>query len=357
LNAIPAASNDDARTPVHLLTGFLGSGKTTLLRKLLEDPSLADTVVIINEFGEVGLDHLLVRQVAEDVVLLSSGCLCCAVRDDLVSSLAELDAMRRAGKITSFSRAVIETTGLADPAPILLAITSERVLTPSYRMGNVVTTVDAVNGANTLKGHREARQQLAMADLLVLTKSDMAEANELAALVRHVAALNSSAAVRKSGKGEPAPKDIFVENHGSFSESTAFPVPRRHEGHQHALRLHDHEISTFTVQLDEPVEWPAFVDWLDLLLASRGDSILRVKGLIGVCGDPRPVVVQGVQHVLYPPEFLPAWPEGRLSSGGWIVFIARHLTQTSIEMSLRSVYVATPGAVPIAADAPVPARA
>ncbi len=356
MDGIPATSNGDPRTPVHLLTGFLGSGKTTLLRKLLEDPSLADTVVIINEFGEMGLDHLLVRQVAEDVVLLSSGCLCCAVRDDLVSSLAELDAMRRAGEIASFSRAVIETTGLADPAPILLAITSERALTPFYRMGNVVTTVDALNGANTLKGHREARQQVAMADVLVLTKSDIAEADEWAALVRHVGAFNSSAALRKAGKGEPAPNDIFVEGHGSFSESTAFPVTREHQGHHHALHLHDHEIRTFTVQLDEPVDWPAFVDWLDLLLASRGDSILRVKGLIGVCGDPRPVVIQGVQHVLYPPEFLPTWPEARASAGGWIVFIARHLTQAAIELSLRSVHVGTLGAVPIVAGASVPAR-
>ena len=326
----------DGRTPIHVLTGFLGSGKTTLLRHLLADPALADTAVIINEFGEVGLDHLLVREVAEDVVLLSSGCICCSVRDDLVSTLAELYALMQAGKIPFFARAVVETTGLADPAPIMQAIMSEPRLTRSFRLGQIIATVDGLNGGRTLAAHREARQQLALADRLIVTKTDLVDEADRLALVGKLIAMNPSATLLTSSKGRLPVSDVLGEADAQWQcpdRLKALASPHTNHEHTHSSP-HDEAIRTFTVQLDYPVEWDAFVDWLELLLASRGDSILRVKGLLAVTGDHRPVVVQGVQHVLYPVERLPMWPGA--SERSWIVFIARDLTRSSIENSLRS---------------------
>jgi G3E family GTPase len=333
---VPAA---DTRTPVHILTGFLGSGKTTLLRRLLADPALADTAVVINEFGEVGLDQLLVREVAEDVILLSSGCLCCTVRDDLISTLADLDRMMRSGEIPSFRRAVVETTGLADPAPIMQAVLSAKELASCYRLGQVVTTVDGVNGAQTLKLHREARQQSAMADRIVVTKCDLIDESARQTLVDRLAQLNSHAPVRRSDRTESAVGDLFTGTDAPWHRPQFQPsATRTSEGHDHAHAqegpAHDGTIGTFTVFPGEAIDWDPFVDWLDLLLTSRGDSILRVKGLLEVRGDDRPVVLQGVQHVLYPPEYLPAWPASS-PPGGWIVFIAQNLTRSAIESSLR----------------------
>ena len=340
-----AAANDaaDHRTPVHILTGFLGSGKTTLLRHLLADPALHDTAVIINEFGEVGLDQLLVHPVAEDVVLLSSGCLCCSVRDDLLSTLADLDRMMRSGEIPPYSRAVIETTGMADPAPIMQAILSERRVAPRYRLGHVITTVDAVNGVSTLAAQREARQQLALADRIVVTKCDLVGAADRDALVARLEGVNANATIRLSGTGRVAASDVLAESdptwrNPAYAAQRVSPEHSHEHEHPHGHReadVHDGSVTTFTVRLERAVDWDSFVDWLELLLFSRGDSILRVKGLLRVAGDDRPVVVQGVQHVLYPPERLTAWPEGS-PPGGWIVFIARDLTASSIEASLRS---------------------
>ncbi|VTU16293.1 putative GTP-binding protein YjiA [Variovorax sp. PBL-H6] len=332
----------DGRVPIHVLTGFLGSGKTTLLRHLLAEPDLADTAVVINEFGEVGLDHLLVREVAEDVVLLSSGCLCCSVRDDLVSTLAELHALMRTGEIPAFARVVVETTGLADPAPIMQAILSETTLVRWFRLGQVITTVDAVNGEQTLARHREARQQLAMADRLILSKTDLVGESEADALGDKLRAMNPSASLLFSRKAQLPAAEILKEADGQWRAAAApqlGPVFDRADGTpaMPSAQGHDDAIKSFTVSLPQPVEWPAFVEWLQLLLAARGDSILRVKGLLAVNDDSRPVVVQGVQHVLYPIERLPAWP-GASAGPGWIVFIARDLTQQAIENSIRSVY-------------------
>ncbi|MBS0339914.1 MAG: GTP-binding protein [Proteobacteria bacterium] len=333
----------DGRVPIHVLTGFLGSGKTTLLRHLLADKDLADTAVVINEFGEVGLDHLLVREVAEDVVLLSSGCMCCTVRDDLVSTLSELNALMRSGEIPAFARVVVETTGMADPAPIMQAILSEQSLTPWFRLGQVITTVDAVNGDQTLIRHREARQQLATADRVILTKSDLVEESDCVVLLEKLRTANPGATFSTASNGRLPARAVFDESETRWRrpESILPMAANARSGNDAPLGPlmghHDDAIRTFTVQLERPVEWPVFVDWLELLLANRGDSILRVKGLLGMTDDERPVVVQGVQHVLYPLDRLPSWPAGT-AAPGWIVFIARDLTARAIENSLRSVY-------------------
>ena len=345
------ASDADSRTPVHLLTGFLGSGKTTLLKRLLADPAFADTAVVINEFGDVGLDQLLVREVAEDVVLLDSGCLCCSVRDDLVSTLADLDARSRRGDIPRYARAVVETTGLADPAPILQALMAAKEIAPTHRLGRVVTTFDALNGARTLDAHREARRQLAMADRVVLTKADLVAPDAARALAAQVARRNPETEICIAGVPGFEPATLFGEAGPAWRAaarasdsaadeshlgSIATRAPHAHAGSTaDEPRSHDGSIGTFTVEPGRALPWDAFVEWLELLLVARGDSILRVKGLLAIEGDPRPLVLQGVQHVLYPPTFLPEWPAGS-PPGGWIVFIARDLTREAIERSLRA---------------------
>lgn len=322
----PAAASVDTRIPVHVLTGFLGSGKTTFLRHLLGTPELADTAVVINEFGEVGLDHLLVREVSEDVVLLSSGCLCCAVRDDLVSTLADLSAMAGRGEVAPFRRVVVETTGLADPAPIMHAVMGDLQLRRAYRAGSIVTTVDGVSGARSLGSFAEAAQQVALADHIVITKSDLVEPWRLDALGLDLAKVNPSVRPLTSSRDAmPATAEIF--------DRVGEPRYIETDG---AAGNHSDGIETFTVEVTQEVDWPAFVEWLELLLASRGQSILRVKGLLSVSGDPRPVVIHGVQHVVYPPEYLPRWPDG--APRGWLVFIARNLTRTAIENALPSTF-------------------
>lgn len=326
-----SAPRTSGLVPIQVLTGFLGSGKTTLLRHLLAHPAFEDTAVVINEFGEAGLDHLLVREVAEDVVLLASGCLCCSVRDDLVSTLAELHALMRSGAVPAFRRMVVETTGLADPAPILQAILGDRRLTGFARRAQVITTVDAVNGAQALVRHREARQQVALADRVIVTKTDLAGCPSL---VEKISALNPTAKLLSSSRTRfPAPGMVLDDSEPEWRPpADADPAPHVHDGHRH-----DDAIRSFTVRVEQPVLWAAFVDWLELLLMSRGDSILRVKGLLPVAGEDRPVVVQGVQHMVYPPERLPHWPAGS-AGAGWIVFIARDLTPSAVETSLASVY-------------------
>lgn len=333
MTLLPAASVVDDRIPVHVLTGFLGSGKTTFLRHLLGDPSLADTAVIINEFGEVGLDHLLVREVSEDAVLLSSGCLCCAVRDDLVSTLADLLEMVGRGEVAPFTRVVVETSGLADPAPIMQAVMSDLKLRRGYRTGSIIATVDGVSGANSICSFAEAVQQIALADCVVITKSDLVEPWRMDALGQEVRRLNPQVrqlvSSRSSMPGADDVLDLGAAWEPRYFETAGGPLTGRHSD----------GVDTFAVEIESEVDWPAFVDWLELLLAGRGQSILRVKGLLAIKGDPRPVVIHGVQHVVYPPEYLPRWPQNM--TRGWLVFISRNLTRCAIERSLPSTFAAS----------------
>ena len=337
--------------PISVLTGFLGSGKTTLLRRLLAHASMADTAVVINEFGEVGLDHLLVREITEEIVLLNSGCVCCSVREDLVASLLELQTERDAGRLPRFRRVLIESTGLADPAPIIHTLMTNAELLPHYRLGSVVTTVDAVHGAGQLDQHIEAVKQAAMADRLVITKSDLATEGH-AALAQRLRALNPGApilsATLEAGPGPDQLLDTSPLDARARSDDVArwlnaeayAPTPGNsdaHSGdHDHAADgRHDARIASFCLVFDRPLGWARFVEWLEALLASRGESLLRVKGLLNVEGRSRPLVLNGVQHVIYPPTELAAWPDADQRSR--IVFITRDLPRVAVENSFRAV--------------------
>ncbi|WP_232630573.1 CobW family GTP-binding protein [Methylobacterium sp. Leaf118] len=325
--------------PLTVLTGFLGAGKTTLLNRLLADPALADTVVIVNEFGEIGLDHLLIETVDEGMILLGAGCLCCTVRGDLINTLEDLLRRRDNGRIGAFRRVVIETTGLADPAPILHALLTHPYLSMRFRLQGVVTVVDAVNGTNTLDAHEEARRQAAVADHLVLTKADLPGA-EPEALRARLAALNPGAALHGpdvpaerllgglfglDGKGADVRAWLGAEdhdhNHGHGSDHG------HHHGHAHPhhdVNRHDAAIRAFHLTSEVPVPRPAFEMFLDLIRSAHGPKLLRLKGLVALADDPeRPVVVHGVQHVVHAPVTLPAWPDADRRSR--LVVIVRDL--------------------------------
>ncbi|MAN78028.1 MAG: GTP-binding protein [Rhizobiales bacterium] len=316
----------DTPIPVYVLTGFLGSGKTTLLAKLLARPEFADTAVLINEFGEVGLDHLIAREVSEDVVLLDSGCLCCSAGDDLASTLLELYHLRHQADAPAFNRVVIETSGLADPGPVLTLVMTDRRLNTIFEAGPVLTVIDAINGAENITRFPEAEHQLGLADTVVISKTDLVPPDLVTMLEQQIKAINAHAVLVDS----ETTRDPFRYFDGPRALPDT-PVPHGHDEHPH----HDHsgDIGSFVVQIEDDVDWPRFVTWLELLLSARGKSILRVKGLLAVHGEHRPLVLQAVQTMVYPPQFLPRWPADVRASQ--IVFIARDLTAAAIETSLR----------------------
>jgi G3E family GTPase len=302
------------KTPVALLTGFLGSGKTTLLSRLLAHPAMGETAVIVNELGEVAIDHHLLRRVDERTVLLKSGCVCCSLRGDLADELRDLLGRRDRGEIPSFRRVVVETTGLADPAPILYTLLSEPVVKHHFRLERVIATVDAQHGLR----EPESVKQAAAADRLVLTKTDLADAG---GLERELARLNPIAEVVEASFGDVEPGVLFGGE--AWAARTLEPDGHAHEGDVRAVCLF----------LDEELDWGAFGIWLTMLLQSRGDGILRVKGLLNV-GGPGPVLVNGVQHVVHPPEHLDTWPDADRRSR--IVFIGRGIDASALRESLAA---------------------
>ncbi|MFO1350584.1 MAG: GTP-binding protein [Gammaproteobacteria bacterium] len=329
--------------PVTLITGFLGSGKTTLLQRLLASPRLANTAVLINEFGEVGLDHLLVEHVDADTVVLASGCICCTIRTDLSTAMRDLYDKRERGKIKAFDRLVIETTGLADPAPIVYTLVADPVLCHHFRLGKVITTVDAVNGAQQLRENPESIKQAAIADRILLTKTDLAAAAQIARLKTELRRLNPAAPIIESA-GVIDPDDLLVGDlydiHAKsrevrhWLEAEASEAHEHHEDEAHDVNRHDRNIVAFCLSFDQPLDWTAFGIWLTMLLNVHGDNVLRIKGILNVCDAETPVVIHGVQHTIHPPVHLAAWPDGDRRSR--IVFITRDLPRAPIEASLAA---------------------
>lgn len=333
--------------PVSVLTGFLGAGKTTLLNALLRDPDLADTLVLINEFGEVGLDHLLVERADGDMILMASGCLCCTIRGDMITTLEDLLRRRDNGRITLFRRVLIETTGLADPAPVLHTIMFHPYLMLRYRLEGVITLVDAVNGAATLDAHEESVKQAAVADRIVLSKTDLLTGpegeRELAALKQRLCALNPAARVLDAHAGEARAAALF--DTGLYDPASKTPDVERwlnaeavetaqahHHGHHHAhdVNRHDARIRAFCLRSATPLDPRGFDMFLDMLRQFHGPSLLRVKGIVALTEDPeRPVVIHGVQHVFHPPVRLAAWPDADHSTR--IVFILKDLAPEFVE--------------------------
>jgi len=323
--------------PVNIVTGFLGSGKTTLLQRLLRAPQMARTVVLINEFGEIGLDHLLVERVDEALVLLQNGCICCSVRDDLKTALRGLLSRREREEIPAFDRVVIETTGLADPGPVLYTLLGEPVVRHSFRLGNVVTTVDALNADLHLSRNPEGVKQVAAADRLVITKTDLADPAQTGAVRDMLGRINPSAEILDVAEVGFDTERVLAEQirdltplmrfRPHVAESTPTADPSR--GLQHNA-----SVASLSLALEEPLDWTAFGIWLTLLLHRHGDNVLRVKGILRLQDVAAPVFINAVQHVVHPPQHLARWPTADHRSR--IVFITRGIEHSLLARSLAA---------------------
>ena len=320
----------DSKTPVSVITGFLGSGKTTLLNALLKHPRMAETAVLVNEFGEIGIDHLLFEALDDDVLLLAAGCLCCTIREDMLASLRSLFERRAGGQVPEFRRVVIETTGLADPAPILHTLLAGDSASGQWVVDGIVTTVDAVNGHRQLCAHPESVKQAAVADRLLVTKADIAEQRELDALRERLRSINPGAPILTVCHGEVEPDALFGAGPLAPADSRPPDVGRwlgeaavDPGGHHHHGSRHDDGIRALSLSAEAPIEIYRFVRWVERLLEEHGERILRLKGILDVAGNTQPVVVHGVQHVFHPLSKLPAWPDPDRRSR--LVLIARDL--------------------------------
>jgi G3E family GTPase len=332
-----AVANDRGPIPILVVSGFLGSGKTTMLRNLLLDPEAGEIAVIVNEFGEVGIDHHLVRKTDVRTTLLRNGCVCCSMRDDLSEALRHLLSQRERGSIPRFGRVVIETTGLADPAPILHTIVAEPVVRNHFRVERVVTTIDAVNGASNLDSYGEALRQVAAADHLIVTKLDLATPDVTEDLKAKLRSINPAATVVEASFGSIDFTPLLAEEsqRGAVGIDRLDGVSFAIDGDPMAPAA-DHAMSDRVASrclvFDRPLNWQMFGIWLTMLLHRHGDRILRLKGLLNVGAERGPLLVEGVQHVIHVPRHLREWPDADRRSR--IVFIARDLDLAQVEASL-----------------------
>ena len=334
------------KIPVTLVTGFLGSGKTTLISHLLRHPDMDRVAVVINEIGAIGIDNDLVRMSSENVSLLANGCLCCSVRTDLQETLRELFGERRSGAIPDFDRVIVETTGLADPGPVIQTLASDSMLGAHYRLDGVVTLVDAANAIDQLARQPEATQQIALADRVFITKSDLAGAEALRRVRGEITALNPGVDVLLCVNGALHPRDVRglgLQSNRASRDTLVFLGDHRLQasdgragGGYLGERLpgrHHPQVSTLALRFAEPFTWSAFSAAMELLIGLRGQDLLRVKGIANV--DEQPVVLQGVGHVFHPPVPLDRWPsEDRQTR---LVFITRNIPAEHIRGLFESV--------------------
>jgi G3E family GTPase len=330
------------RMPVALITGFLGSGKTTLLNRVLADPRMTRSLVLVNEFGEVGLDHLFMESVNGDMVLLQSGCVCCTIQGDLDKTLRDIARRRAADQTPPFDRVLLETTGLADPAPILQLLLNHPMISHDYRLDGVVTTVDAINGSRQLDEHAEALKQAAVADRLLISKTDLADIGTSANLRARLEGLNPGAQLFEVVQGEIDPALLFdagpFDPAGKGDRVLQWLNAEAHEDHHHDHHHHDRSrhnehIGSFCLTFEEPLDWDRFNRWLMAVRASWGDRLLRVKGVLNVAGEGQPLVIHGVHRTFHPPTLLAGWPSDDRRSR--LVFITRDLDRASVEASWR----------------------
>lgn len=332
------------RIPVSIVTGFLGCGKTTLINRLLKRPDMNRVAVIINEFGEEGIDNDLVEVSSEQMMLLNNGCLCCVLRGDLQETLRELFIKRRNGEIIDFDRVVIETTGLADPAPVMQTLMTDTLLQEQYRLDCVVTLVDAVNGLEQIATQPEPVKQAALADRLVVTKSDLATDEQIAKLESRLREFNPQAPLRIAVNGEI--ELAFLVDVGLRGTRSKLEDIERwmgaDDGHGRHEHRHDSAVKSFCLRFDRPFTWSLFTQCMEVLTALRGPDLLRVKGLVNVEGHVGPLVVQGVQHLFHPPVELESWPSADRQSR--LVFITRGIPQDTISGLFAAIAAVAPQA-------------
>jgi G3E family GTPase len=335
-----ASENSLSRLPIHLITGFLGSGKTTLLNQLLRQPAMQKTMIIVNEFGEVGIDHLLIKASIEDIIMLEGGCLCCSVRTDLVNTLETLYSKRERQEIPTFEQILIETTGLADPAPILRTLIKDTFIANHYRLEVVVTTVDAVYGAQQLADHDESAKQAALAHHLVLTKIDLVNQETLEYLKQRLRVCNPTATLHEINlqQQQVDAATLFTQNHYDWQTKqlnvTQWLQAEVYLNIQPNRQIstfsprHDAYIKTFCIEYHQPLPWLTLERWIQQLTQLRGKDLLRVKGIAYTVETELPVIIQGVQHIFQPPVTLEAWPTSARRSQ--IVFITRNLEHSVV---------------------------
>ena len=330
--------------PVSLLTGFLGSGKTTVLNHLLQQPDMNNTAVIVNEFGEIGLDHEFVVGGSEDMVLLNNGCLCCTVRGDLVNTLRDLIVIRARGETPPFKKVLIETTGLADPAPILHTLMGDDLVTQYYRLDGVITTIDSAVGETTLDTQYESVKQVAVADRLLITKSDLVGDKEIDEIRKRLRLINPAAPSITVLNGNVSTDDIFGCGLYDLSKKTPdvdkwlkeeeYSASHDHQSLHLNINKHDDNIRAFCVTYDQPIRLDSIEQWFDLIMLIKGPDLLRIKGIVNVTEMDGPIIIHGVQHVFHPPVELKAWPsEDRRTR---IVFITRNVDKGLLEDSLKT---------------------
>ena len=333
--------NQINQIPVTVITGFLGSGKTTLLSSILKKKEMQKTAVIINEFGEIGLDHALIEHTDENIVELQSGCICCTIQGDLNKTLIDLFDKMMNGKVSSFNRILIETTGLANPVPIIHTLMSSIELIRIYSLDGVITVVDSINGEKTLDLHEESLKQLALAEKIILSKTDIVDKDEIKSLVYRIKEINPVSQIIFSKFGNIPLEEIFgLGAYDPYKKSAdvknwlaAEKYKDKKHHHHHDVNRHNENIRAFSMMSENPVNMIAFSFFRDMITAALGANLLRMKGIVNIAGEERPAVIHGVQHIFHPVQWLETWPDNDRRTK--LVFITQNIKKKQIEDFFR----------------------